>query len=126
MSDSMGAMLADLLMRGADDWVTDSEVAEIAAAIGGGVTQNEVRELSLALIRAALERELVEVGDVTEEDGFVSWGLPVEAALARIEREWLRLGEPTIGDIFWLCNTAEGDRRAEELYADGPPADESW
>ncbi|NUQ78197.1 MAG: hypothetical protein HUU21_32095 [Polyangiaceae bacterium] len=107
----------EILMLGLDDWIQVSEIASAARTVGGAVTQGEVQRLSLDIIRAVIKEGLMTVGDVTTQ-GFQAWALSAEESLERIEREWIALGRnPSLGDICWLSNTEEGDKRARTLIA---------
>jgi len=107
----------DLLKRGVGDWIQAAEVASVAKSIGGASTDTEIRALAVALVRKVLEDGLMAIGDL-RRDGFQSWNVPVREAVSRVDRDWTALGRsPNIGDLFWLSNTEEGDRRAQQLSA---------
>ncbi|HYN65010.1 MAG TPA: hypothetical protein VES36_10450 [Candidatus Limnocylindrales bacterium] len=112
-------MIEELLMRGADDWVTAAEVAWVAKSMGGSATDDGKRDIAFKLIRQVLEMGLMKAGDVTE-GGFSAWELSPAESFARIEREWRSLGRiPEIGEVAWLANTPSGSRRAEALFSKG-------
>jgi hypothetical protein len=105
-------LIDELLIRGADDWITASEVAWIAKSKGEAGTEESITELSVGLIRAVLLSGLMEAGDVTDA-GFFAWETASAESAARIERAWKELGHlPDIGDVCWLANTEAGDDRA--------------
>lgn len=107
-------MIDELVVRGADDWVMAADVAWIAKSVGGA-SDEEVAEVSIALIEEVMRRSLMQVGDVTEA-GFFEWDLSLEEALDRVSREWRALGRaPDLGEVCWLANTEAGDARAEVL-----------
>lgn len=111
----------DILVRGLDDWIQASEVDSVARTVGGATTELEAQKLSLEIIRHVIKDGLMEAGDVTGH-GFHAWNLSADDAIERIEREWAALGRfPTLGEICWLSNTAEGDTRARRLI-DGATA----
>jgi len=125
----------DLLMRGTEDLIQASEVASVAIGIGGAVNQDEVREMSLEMIREVIRQRFMEIGDaigvgshpthVYERLDFRPWGVPFEAAMERVAREWRALGRnPNLGEICWLCNTDQGNEIGKRLLAQGgePPA----
>ena len=112
----------NLLMRGCDDWIQAAEVASVAIEVGGAESPDQVRELSLELIRHVVEQGLMELGDVDvageweSKEGFRKWDLPIQEGLNRVEREWNALGRnPTLWEICWLRNTALGSALGEEL-----------
>ena len=105
----------DLLKRGTDDWIQAAEVASVARTVGGATGEEEVRDLSLRVLRELLERDLMEVGMVTAT-GFTAWEIPVDQALDQIEREWEVLPKgPDLGEICWLNLTEKGFLRADRL-----------
>ena len=62
----------------------------------------EVRRLSLELVRRLLESGSVQAGSY-EGGEFVPWDLPATEALRRIEAEWDALGrEPNMGENVWF------------------------
>jgi len=107
----------ELLMSGADDWVLAAEVAWVAESTGGAKTPDQIRDLSLRLIRELLQQGMMEIGDLSEEaPHFRKWNLPMEEALERVEREWKALGRlPDLGDICWLQNTVKGNKLGKQL-----------
>ena len=87
----------------------------MAKSTGGAATQEEIRNLSLELIREAVQRGLMKIGDV-DQDGFHEWNVPSDKALERVERKWLNLKEgPNLGEICWMSNTEQGDQHAKKL-----------
>ena len=109
------AMLADLLRSGADDWVMACDVAWVARSMGGAKSPNDVRDLSVELIRELLDRGLMTIGDVTES-GFHAWDLIATDAVDRVAARWRKLRrEPTLGDVCWLQLTELGQARVEAI-----------
>lgn len=105
----------DLLIRGLDDWLQAAEVASVARTIGAARTESEVRALSVQVVRDLLQRDFMVVGTVAGTE-FTPWGIAMEDALERIEREWRARPEgPNLGDICWLNLTERGSGRAEDL-----------
>ena len=114
------SLVDELVVAGADDWVTAAEVAWIAKSMGSATTLHEIKALSVELMHAVLAAGLMEAGDVTD-GGFLAWEVPPEEAVARIERSWEQLGRlPNIGDVCWLANTDAGNRRAHTVTPDLP------
>lgn len=110
---TMEEMLDELVVFGEDDWIMFDDLVSIAYW-NDARGQEQTREFVLALLREALERGLVTVGDI---DGvFVAWQGSVDSLVDRVDREWRRLGrEPSFGEVCWLVNTPEGNRRVEQL-----------
>ena len=112
---TMDAMLDELIVSGADDWLMVVEVTWVAKSMGGARTPNTIQELSLELIRELIVREMVIVGDV-DERGFQPWNLDISETLELIEKRWKSLSrEPTLGDVCWLNLTPKGELRAAEI-----------
>ena len=108
----------DLLMRGCDDWVDASEVAFVAKEIGHAQSAEEIRDLSLKMIREVVQQGLMEIGDLPEEGRrLMLWPMTPQKCLDRVEREWNVLARnPTLGEICWLQNTDKGKALGEELF----------
>ena len=117
---SIEACLDELVKSGIDDWVPDADVAWIAKSVAGARSPSEIHSTVLTLVAEALRRGLMEIGEIfPPERGFRSWGLPVDAAVAKLESEWRsKAGRPLGGEIFWLRNTDTGRRRAKRLLPD--------
>ena len=114
---SLRECLDDLLVCGLDDWIQAAEIASVARTIGAAVTEVEVRDLSLRLVRELIGQDLMEVGAVTES-GFTSWEISVDQALRRIEQEWRALPKgPDLGDVCWLNLTKKGEVQAKEVWS---------
>ena len=100
--------------RGLDDWIQAAEVASVAKCVGHLSDDSTIQDLALAAVTELLSRGLMKAGDVTTE-GFRDWQVSPSEAIHRIEKSWKALGRlPTLGEIFWLSNTQEGDRFARE------------
>ncbi len=72
----------------------------------GSATSEETRALSLRLVDHLLKERGMLVGHPAPDGRhFISWGLPPDQALSRIEREWSALGrEPNIGEVAWFTS----------------------
>jgi hypothetical protein len=104
----------EVLVRGLDDWIQAAEVASIARTRGGAREDDEVRRISIEVVRELLGRNLMEIGDVSVA-GFRSWNLSALDALARIDADWRNLPNgPELGQLFWLALTESGQRIAGE------------
>ena len=101
--------VADLLVRGLDDWIDAAEIAWVAQSDGQAETSSGILRLTLRTIHALLEDGLVEVGMVTREDGFIPWELSSADAVERIEEEWrTKPTGPNLGEVCWLNLTEKG------------------
>jgi hypothetical protein len=123
----------DLLIRGLDDIIQAAEITSVAMQVGGAATQDEVRDLSLGLIREVVHLGLMELGDIVgtgiynptlkvEIGKFQRWDHSFEEAMERVACEWRALGRnPSLGEICWLCNTEKGNEVARQLLSRGDP-----
>jgi len=73
------------------------------------LTVDEARQATLTVIREALMEDHIVVGGFVDQDEeisvFVPWGLSVDDAVTRIEREWVNLGrKPDLGEIAWFVD----------------------
>ena len=115
----------DLVMRGCDDWVDACGVASVAIQVGHAQSAEEIRDLSLKMIRDVVQQGLMEVGDLPEQGRRLNlWPMTPQECLSRVEREWKALGRnPTLWEICWLQNTDKGNALGESLFKarDGAP-----
>jgi hypothetical protein len=109
-------VLAELLDRGEADWVPMSEAWWVARSTGAASSDEEGRDLAIEAISEALRRGLMELGDVTEKDGFRAWTLPVHQVIERLKREWSpERARPELGAIGWLNNVGIREIQAAPL-----------
>ncbi len=77
--------------------------------LGDGASEH-VRELALDAIRRVLISGEAIAGHPTSDGRFAPWAVKPGDAIARIEREWAKLGrDPDIGEVAWLAGTADID-----------------
>jgi hypothetical protein len=106
------SLIDELVVRGADDWVTAAEVAWVAKSAGKAKADDDIKALSLDIINTVLQAGLMRAGDVTD-GGFFAWDISPSDASGRIERAWEQLGRlPNLGEVCWLANTEAGHERA--------------
>jgi len=105
-------------MRGCDDWVNAAEVTSVAKFTGHAQSEDEIRSVSLKLIREVVQQGLMEIGDLPDEGRRLKlWPMTSQECLDRVEREWNALGRnPSLGEICWLQNTDKGDALGEEAF----------
>jgi hypothetical protein len=109
-------LVTELVDRGEADWVDMTEAWWVARSTGSASSDEEARELAIEAISQALHRGLMEVGDVTEREGFRAWALPIDQAIERITREWSSdRARPELGDTGWLRNTKLEEERVRPL-----------
>jgi hypothetical protein len=66
------------------------------------LTTEQARAAVLAVIREAIERDVIVPGEFVEMR-FIPWEVSPMEALERIENAWLALGrEPNIGEVVWF------------------------
>lgn len=112
---NLDSCIAELLVRGLDDWIQAAEVASIARTHGGAKGDDETRKISMAVVRELLSRNLVEIGEVSE-NCFRAWNLSERDVLAKVDADWRgRPHGPDLGELFWLNLTESGARIANEV-----------
>ena len=106
-----------ILKNGEDDWMCLGEVASLVQRETPNASEAAIIERTLDILRELAEAGLVLVGDLSGAGGrFVPWQLPVRDAIERVRSEWVALGRPVnLGDVCWVSNTPEGDKRARSL-----------
>jgi hypothetical protein len=112
------ACVDELVMRGCDDWVNAAEVTSVVKFTGHAQSEDEIRSLSLKLIREVVQQGLMEIGDLPDEGRHLKlWPITSQESLDRVEHEWKALGRnPSLGEVCWLQNTDKGDALGEELF----------
>ena len=118
----------EIVVRGLRDWIQAAEGWSVVKRMGGITADDEIRNLTLAIVRTVLEEELMTIGGLVKGPPggltghfaeFSEWQVPIEEALARVARAWDSLGRlPGIGDLFWLSNTEKGNQRGREWQAE--------
>lgn len=100
----------DFLVECTDDYVgLWSVIRRIKHALKEESSEN-IRAISVALIRGFLEPGLIKAGMPRITGEFEEWQFGPEEIVQRIESEWDKLGrEPNIGDIVWFTSTKAGD-----------------
>lgn len=72
---------------------------------------DEIRMITIQIIRELLEEGLIYPGSLTPESGFVPWNLPLEKSIARIEREWNESeDEFGFGPVIWFVASERGEK----------------
>lgn len=72
---------------------------------------DEVRMITMQIIRELLEEDLIYPGSLTPESGFVPWNLPPEKSIVRIEREWNESeDEFGFGPVIWFVASERGEK----------------
>ena len=86
----------------------------------GSGNPTQTRALALQLVRRLLNEPGMQVGHPAPDGRhFVSWGLPPDEAVRRIEQEWSALGrEPNIGEVAWFTSVPKPPNRV--LQQTGP------
>jgi hypothetical protein len=86
----------------------------------GSRDPTETQALTLRLVRSLLDERGMEVGHPAPDGRhFVSWDLPPDQAVRRIEEEWSALGrEPNIGEVAWFTSAPKPPSKA--LQQTGP------
>jgi hypothetical protein len=112
----------EILARARADWVHFAEALWLIDKWSSKRGLDTRQEL-IRVFRSLISEGFIEVGDVSKEAGFRSWNLPEGEVIGRVLSEWDSLARaPLPGDVCWLANTREGDRRADELLSHPDPA----
>jgi hypothetical protein len=112
----------ELLAKGLDDRLDLSSIRSLVAKHMGIDSREEMRLMprSLEIIYDLLEEGWAIAGDVVKgPKGLLEvrdWGLSLENAIERIEKEWIELDRPIgAGDVVWLELTEKGRAHARSL-----------
>ena len=91
-----------------EDHVGLWRLANAAERLLGDSAAPERRALGLSLARRLLDNGMLVGHPAPDGRHFVSWDLPTDVALQRIDREWAALGrDPDIGEIAWFTSPDE-------------------
>lgn len=105
----------ELLVAGLDDWLHLADIAWSAREFARGSEKQDVIAVAVEALTELLDQGLVEIGEVSD-GGFFEWDATQEAAILRVQQEWMALGRvPQPGDVCWVANTKAGDKRAREI-----------
>lgn len=108
-----------ILWYGLDDWVPLVSVVGAAQMPAAAPTDAD-KARALEAIRDLAEAGLIEIGEVTEADGFVPWQAGLDESVDRLRASVNSPDENQWGFASWLRNTPEGDKLAER-WRDDPP-----
>jgi hypothetical protein len=100
-------VLAALVEACDEDWVGLYEVVRIVRGEVGTASAEQVRLVTVPLLRALLEEHEVVAG-FPHYTGvrFLPWEVPSKEALDRIDFEWSALGrDPVISEVAWFSST---------------------
>jgi hypothetical protein len=115
----------DVLESLAEECRTDHvglwEIVDAVRCDLGSTNALEIRVLTLGLIRRLLFERGMQVGHPAADGRhFISWDLPPDQAVTRIEKEWSALGhEPNIGEVAWFTSA---DHPANKPFQQTGPA----
>jgi hypothetical protein len=120
MTISQG-VVDELLVSGLTDWVMLVEVRNAVwkqqfPSLDGDEVETRLYDPVIDTIRTMVENGFVDIGDLTGDDGFSAWSLPLDEALLAVKRAWLSLSEDlSLNDVCWLANTSKGDAVGEQI-----------
>lgn len=99
------------------------EIVDAVRCDLGSTDASQTRALTFCLVRSLLCERGMQVGHPAADGrGFVSWHLPPDQALSRIDKAWSALGrEPNIGEVAWFTSESANPIRPRE--AAGAPRD---
>lgn len=125
-----GAVIADLLVSGTDDWLDMADVVSAVIDIEHLTVQQPelLRQRALEVVERLLAAGFVEAGETPRGGpGFVAWELSTPETMSRITDLWDHLrGDlggaaqlPDVSEICYLRNTAVGEELGNLLQALG-------
>jgi hypothetical protein len=98
---------AEILLSGADDWVSLAEARSLVReSLPPSATAGEVRSETLSVVADLLRRGLMEAGQL--QPRFVAWDGAADAVVRRIASGWPERGGIGVGEVCWLASTADG------------------
>lgn len=113
---------ADLLVEGLRDWIRLGEVHTWFLFENHTPKRSvaEAQQLTLAMIRELVEEGLFDLGEIVRNtnDGFEAWPVPLDEAIAEIERKYVANYDDRWGwtACAWLQLTEKGRAVALRLY----------
>lgn len=107
--ERVAALVHGLIVEASDDVVPFSSVPWQLQQLRPPLDPSDVHAMALEVIRQALSREQVVVGQFEESNAvpspFVRWSDSLDGSLERIEREWNALGrDVNPGEIAWFIS----------------------
>jgi hypothetical protein len=108
---------AEILNSALYDWVPMREVQLDITKNRLAETLQDQQELALSTIRSLLKDGLVKIGGLPEPGEVPDWGLPVDAAMDRLNDRYVTRHDDPVGWEFttWLGLTETGRRVAQKL-----------
>jgi hypothetical protein len=98
-------------------WVTEASGSDLGLwwlandvreTIGAMHTEEQIRDITLELLKPLLDDGSLRVVDVLPDGSFAAWSGESDAQLARIESSWRSLGhKPGLGDVAWFIGRRE-------------------
>lgn len=79
-------------------WLAD----DLREALGCDATEEEVRAVTLELLRPLLESAQLQAVTLLEGGKFEIWTGDVDQQLEKIVKGWKTVGKPDIGDVVWF------------------------
>jgi hypothetical protein len=119
--NTLDPMQKSILLEGLRDHMSAWELArEARTELGAVATATAVRRRVFGWVSPLVEAGFLAVGELVpsgeQSSRFVPWSGDSSANLRRAENEWARLDrDPSIGEICWFHNTAQGDSVARGL-----------
>ncbi|KPK33715.1 MAG: hypothetical protein AMS24_00070 [Chlamydiae bacterium SM23_39] len=78
--------------------------------------QELIKKTSLEIIKNLLEEKLVIAGDLTKDNKFIPWKIPINEILKKIKYDWDNLGrELYMYELVWFDITEKGKKEFEYL-----------
>ena len=113
---TLNSLQENILLSGPDDACGLWEVVQDIRNTHEVTDWDDVRRLAIASIRPLLVERYVKACALGLDEEFIPWPEQGEAAAARIDGEWRRLGrDPTVWEVAWLLNTDIGNDAARQI-----------
>jgi len=101
--DTLDAAREAVVTNVRDDWVGLWVIPWWFERLCPGLSDDEMREASIVLVRTMCEAIEIVVGDLAGPLDFRPWQLTTDEVVKRIDEEWRRLGHtPSIGEVAWF------------------------
>jgi hypothetical protein len=101
-----------------EDWTSLSFIADFVREFYRYKDLGLIKKTTLEIIKNLLEEGLVKAGDLSKDNIFTAWNLPIDDILKRIRLEWDDLGRKLyMYELVWLEITEKGKKALNDLLS---------